>query len=638
MKKIIIKLIILTSYFNPIVPINNIFQGTLSIFEKEYQYLWPGNAQTTKIATNIFKIKEIAPKLEILNNIFKMVLAEEKGLFYLLDNQARPTNNKSLPAYALNPNLIAEMIGILNTEIIKILDDKKIADNKKVEDFITKWRNNYIKEIGNKKRAKKTTRVKFKNLLIKIYKSYKTLPQETIKLLLSFANYKIQTKFELLNFIEKIGENITNAINKKNLSKNRENLNSNFKLSQVKASIEEIKNMSPSGLTNFIKNNYELFLFVVQNEFLIPPSLECILLKEINITDCSEATFLDFALNIILWNTKTKNYDLNLLPDNISLDETFKNLIKNIKMEDIYKKKFRLDFAKFITEFKNIKFVDKKYGLDTTAKNFLNLSNNIFIHKERPAKNFSELGKYLSKKNRPFKFIHSKIDNDTEALEVIIDSQSYKFYFQNNPKHAFSERRENKQTINKILIKKTNENIFNLLPYIKEYKIPQNISYQETIKWILNSYSIKKEKMKPIFIKSIEKINIDSLDRINNIISHLNKEDDTFLLLILKKINLLYEEYSDYEIKENLNHTAKIIDSFNIVFNNLNLKTIDALYAIMEELATDLEFQYEETYNLRAKLKTFIENLKKKILTLNVKNREKRSIKQKLSLLINKIE
>lgn len=386
----------------------------------------------------------------------KLLNDEKTGLFFLRDNQFRPTQNKSNPCYSLNPPLIGTMIGGLVTE--------KLNDQKFKSEVLKAWREEHKKMTGEVGSVSKMSaiidRVYGSSLESKDPESL-YLPHTTESLLLAHLYRKTSDKSQMVSYLQTLNKYVPTfdvLINCDQL------VNEHYTSEEKQKYSETISSNWPDQelLNKYLDTDYEQTVYrAIKNRFKKPPQVTqgsyAYGPSTVKRPDCFETSMRDIFNHLLINNRNNRDttFDLSMLPQGL-----------NVRPEFV---KFYTDYAGFdtVNNMKNsaivsagqawmnivshIPRIDYRYGnyeISSSIKNMIHLFNNLL---NCNVTTLEELGAVLSDNRRTvtFKAVRDSItyDNDNEITIIIKEKYQVEQIILNiRPGHTWlsDQKRENK--------------------------------------------------------------------------------------------------------------------------------------------------------------------------------------------------
>lgn len=331
------------------------------------------------------------------------------ALFYKIANEFRVTQSKSLPAYSLNPSLIADIIYHL---------DANTLDNIEVIKTITgKWKQQHILQTGSK-----ISTDKIQKLLKHIIESKKEcllnqFPATlTETILLSFLHQKAKSRQEVIAYLNALNEH-THSIDATQIKKSKR-LNQRYIRSGNKLinDIDSKKSITTSERL-LDKNEEKVLLTLLLNNGKLNrvTTANYGYQGEGSVPNCTEVSFHNFC-NILLFNQETCLFDFSLLPSTLNPHE---KLIDIYKMESFMTDRVNSQqvgqaFMDLLSANPEFIYVRRNYELETTEDNFIPVVNYLF---GTQATTLDELSKLFSDDNRKITF-----EQEENIISIYIDS------------------------------------------------------------------------------------------------------------------------------------------------------------------------------------------------------------------------
>ena len=356
-----------------------------------------------------------------------------RALFHLLDNnQFRTTQNKSLPGFSLN----AELIG----DIIAYLEQGRLEDKAVQEQLIQKWCPCDKPLIGKKRKNNQKKREKKVRKLIDLIiasaheckMSNLYVNNFTQQILLALLHRKAESKDELCSYLNAVNNHLpvlVQEIDKQSFIESRYT---------KQEAIKNIKRYKTVGLfkkrekaRSIIENDYErtVHAAVCDQRYNkpYPPMVNQSKFGYRNkeaVKDCFEASMRDM-FNILVTNPKKQQFDINMLPTTVKPAEDFSQFYKTYSSFDVNDYAVGQAWMNLVSGHDFLAYDSDNdggdYELYTTVENFIGLANYCF---GTNAKTTKELGKLLSDERRTVTFKQTvtvkRVNGNDEAKTTII--------------------------------------------------------------------------------------------------------------------------------------------------------------------------------------------------------------------------
>jgi hypothetical protein len=314
-----------------------------------------------------------------------------RALFYKQDTQFRPTQNKSNPAYALTPQLLGHLISLI--------EDNALNDAKKRQELFTTWKKEYAALTSDK-----ISNAKVESFLQLVSDAAAHDKTQTINILLGFLYHKANDKKDLAAYVNALQKQSPVLSNELAPAFVDDNFDTDNILAQPlrtnKDSMSQMLTTQFDGtVAKLITERKKLSIYppdVIQSNYGYngQPSRP----------NCVETAF-NGMYNILLYDTTTHSFDLNLLPKAAVLNDQFKQFYTTIcTPETVNSPAVGQAFMNMVSDIPGIKYEsNKNYELEAASceQNFLQLTNRFF---GLNAQNYDELGQQLSTDKRAVKF------------------------------------------------------------------------------------------------------------------------------------------------------------------------------------------------------------------------------------------
>lgn len=356
-----------------------------------------------------------------LQNIYTFANPDEPttkvvtSLFHCLDGNLRTTQNKSLPGYSLNSELVADIIGHLENQTFNVQATQ--------QKLIKEWQRIHKQQTGNH-----LSKTKTKILLDHIYNSYSStldhsrslhIPYITQIILMSFLYRKSENKSELFDYLERLNQHI--PVLKKQPNKISPD---NYTAEELKEKEDQFISLSTQEKKNKIVTEYtepiiSAQLHKIRANSLFPPIVLLAVYgykSQPVVPNCCETAMQDLC-NMLLANPETKRFDLGMVPKNIQLHNDLKEFYTNYPFyASVNEQKIGQAWMNLVSDRPGIEYKEKNnYELIPDATNHLKLLNFLF---NINATSWEELGELLSDERRTIKCKLVKRDTQ-EKLDII---------------------------------------------------------------------------------------------------------------------------------------------------------------------------------------------------------------------------
>lgn len=362
-----------------------------------------------------------------------------RALFYKQESQFKPTELKSAAAYALNPDILGLVMGVIASD--------RLQDPSVRKYIISQWRTEY-------KTITSGDEISFKKvdeLLNLIELAYKENPIMTRSVLLSFLYMKANNKHDLIHYLESVEVYIPVFENDPHFDYEKM-LDAKYTINDYEAFEEEISGApAESALTGSYEKATATIIHQKKYGALYPPKIvrsRYGFKNQIDRPDCVETALRDLW-NILLFYPITNSFDVSLLSTTRIPAQALVNFYELQRTADMVNdQKVGQAFMNMVSGLPGISYRQSDYELTAsdTANNFLALTNQFF---GTDALNLRELGEMLSNQDRKISFIFKEAVRETKKGNpvncIFTTIKNYKqgyeqkadFYFSDN--HAWLE-------------------------------------------------------------------------------------------------------------------------------------------------------------------------------------------------------
>jgi hypothetical protein len=313
------------------------------------------------------------------HSTWSMVANPRHGLFHVLDDTVRATQNKSLPTYSLNSELTGELIGLIETG--------DIGNAVKMKPFVDKWRQEHKKVTGVR-----ITHERMNAFLNTITQAVKESDQQN-----AHASYIAKTPQSILwAYLACKGDNKSDLIKalqaldiKTNLLKNPTFLETPEFKKDTFSSKEGCLDFS-SGPINKInvvdgmerdpENTTYKFLAQKQKHSLVPPKIyqgEYSYKEQAATPDCVETAMLELVSNL-LYDPMTKSYNLNFIPAQAQPPKEVEEFLKKLTPSLVNDKSIRQEWMNLVSGHKFLSYNRVDYELNPRISSIAPLLSYIF--------------------------------------------------------------------------------------------------------------------------------------------------------------------------------------------------------------------------------------------------------------------
>lgn len=377
-----------------------------------------------------------------------------QSLFHQIGNQFLPTKHISNPVCALNPAILGLIIAA---------GEKNQLENPQVRSYIAhEWRVEYEKVAADTKRADGKARSakdvsklmnevdnKIDKQLALINKEYAHDKNSGRSILQSFFALKadLTSDHDMIHYLSGINACLRVIENKKKENEgaptsagNESDVPSVTLMDRLKLFVQTIKDrvigsgvkvpvssdpknytqqdyaafkakakeVEPRQIVEFALENFELALSAILNEKRNTSFYPPLVVRSTYGYDgqharpnCIETAFQDL-FNILLYNSKTKQFDVSYLPGGLPLNESFKKFYQDYNPSQSNGKQVGQAFMDMVSNINGVDYyAGKNYELNSNPDNFLKIANHFL---GAAAQNLAELGAALSDERRTVTF------------------------------------------------------------------------------------------------------------------------------------------------------------------------------------------------------------------------------------------
>ncbi len=349
------------------------------------------------------------------------------SIFNYLDDEIRATHNKSLPAYSLTPDLLAKIIFNLDSNSLE----------KATVDITKEWKAIHLSKTGSKLSTKKistllNTVAESKKENTDVSSTAKYIDKMTEYMLLSFLLMKSNSIEDVMLYV-----NTLNSLKPVKSSTDKLVLHE-VGIDDVYDKLNLLANGKTETTVKVLEREYEniLFNFLLNKKILPKVSKQGYAVgRGEKRPSCVETCYHNIC-NIIFYNSKTKSFDLSLLPKSIKINPELESFYQkqNYSIDNVVSYKVGQDFFNIVSGVENVDYWEYIYEIvaESTPKNFITIMNHLF---GTNAKTYQELSAKLSDEKRQIDF--SKQDG---LIQMIIKSpgvQEIKIAMAYMKKHSF---------------------------------------------------------------------------------------------------------------------------------------------------------------------------------------------------------
>jgi hypothetical protein len=417
------------------------YKGTTTLFKPEYSFLSPLTGIGLQETGWLQKNWELIPN----SATAQLIASPENGLFYKLQSQFRPTQNKSLPGYSLTPKLLGQLIGYMETGAIFDLESPVMKE------FIAAWRTEHKKLTGSKLMPKNI--MSFLTLVQKALQETNKdfgerlyLPYTPHKILWAFLYRKFDTKQELAQALSALNE-IASCLTDPSILSSTEFLESRYSDEEAQAFVREVEALPEARGAAYILREAEQSLHAIilkkTTKPLLPPQViqGSYSYKDFpTVPDCVETASLEALVNMLLYNPQTGAYDKGLVGDKTAPRKEFIDFLAQITPATINSEQVRTAWMNLVSGHDFMKYNrEQQYEMLPKPANILALANYLY---GLEAQNVTELADLLSS---PSQKVSMKLKEDqNNSTQIIIELSGIKntdFRMNLYSRHGFVERK-----------------------------------------------------------------------------------------------------------------------------------------------------------------------------------------------------
>lgn len=318
------------------------------------------------------------------------------GLFHLQNTQFRDTQSLSMPGKSLNPELIGEILGHLETG--------KLTEPQIQADLIKRWKNalhdtfkasisseklsQFLKLLQDSKKAESDPEQ------TRLY-----IPNMTEGIMTGFLYRKATRKEELCTYLNTLNKHV--LVLKKNTDEKM--LDDNYSSKELNKRSEKLTKLADDSRKQlkYIEKDFEGTLCALMHHSMEMPSQ--VLQSsygyqgQVAVANCTECALHDLC-NILLADSSTVSFNLKTLPSTVQLLPELHNFYTNYpSYTSVNNPQVGQDWMDLLSNHSGIIYVQKNYEVECFADNILNLLNRLFNIK---AKSWKEFGQLLSDERR----------------------------------------------------------------------------------------------------------------------------------------------------------------------------------------------------------------------------------------------
>lgn len=334
----------------------------------------------------------------------------------------RVTNNKSMAAYALEPELLGYVMGALEKGNLA-------QDRTKIVDL---WQKKYQEKAGE---TKKLSHKKINELLDLFIQGFQENKENLFSLLLGFLYLKAQpdNNHDMIHFLKGLNTYVPLGFAvDKSLYQSFENPNestySSKDYNQFKTRLFSIKNAA--ARINYAQENLPLAISTLLEEkrklSAYPPKTIFGSYSYQNrsaVSNCSESAIRDLWNNL-LYDKESQKFNISLLPSNLVINNIMKEFYQEYQtIDSINRYKSGQAFMNLISNIPGVSYAQGNYELRSqdSEKNIINLFNHFFGTK---SSDLAELSSQLSDEKRTISFTKDFSNPNTKKIIMLIDDHA----------------------------------------------------------------------------------------------------------------------------------------------------------------------------------------------------------------------
>lgn len=366
------------------------------------------------------KVKNSAVFIKIASLMYHRQTANEP---------ARPTNNKSMAAYALSPQIIGLVMGALK---MGLLQDKSVRQY-----IVEQWQAEYARMTNEKKRFSTNKINELIDLFIQAY-GQDEIGMQAVLLAFLHAKATPENNHDMIHFLYGLnkyielfpGESDTTYLER--YKKSFKGIADGYTTADYNTFLQTIESKTTDKeKIAHAEDNFLLALgAVIQSKEQTKSYPPLVLYAEYGykgqpaVNDCGEAS-MHTVFDNLLYNSTTQSFDFSLLPSTLQLNEDFKKFYDTVKT--LTSSEAGQAFMNLVSGIDRVSYVnDKNYELEPydTEKNFIALFNHFFndkVDEDKKVQTLYDLGKMLSDKRRRIVFIGPMLDpRHVDGKKIII--------------------------------------------------------------------------------------------------------------------------------------------------------------------------------------------------------------------------
>jgi ankyrin repeat protein len=315
-------------------------------------------------------------------------------LFHVQENELRVTHNKSKPAYAFDPEIIAD--------IIHYLDKRQLSNPAIRHMLIQKLKDSYTKLCGLK-----LSENKIAALLDLIEQSASECfgtfyPKHyTTVLLQAFLCHKADSRADILTYLDTLNNHHSDSLFKESYQENQAWKYDSYKPAELSSFWYNISQLTPAQQKEYLLDqHFEHSVCAFRSSDMASYVVPQVIQSSYGFrnkgprSNCVEAAFHNF-LNTLLYNPITKKFDFTLLPTHVTPHDCLRTFYENQHYEPykVNDKGVGQAFMDMVSGHTFLTYHSEDYELLPTKDNFIKLMNHLF---GAQASTTEELAKHLS--------------------------------------------------------------------------------------------------------------------------------------------------------------------------------------------------------------------------------------------------
>lgn len=376
-------------------------KGTSSIFTSERQHLSPLSGAALAESNWLENLYEFGPKSDGTAQL-------TRELFNKLENEFRPTHNKSLPGASLTPEIVAL--------IVSALEKNTFDDPKTRQEIIKAWLEAHAAVLKTR-----VTKAKVERVLDAISNAAREcqvndrdalyMPHTVKSILLAQLYKKADTKKDIQAYVSGVQEKLSDAVN--------ESYNAQ-EFTEDKYSVLDFKEeaeLATEPLEEVLDKKFEkIIVDKIQAKYALPfVEQKCYSFGQKPPTpNCMEAA-LQNIFNKLLYNSSTHSFDFSLLPSKINPSMALQEFYASHTVDQVNEGRVGQVWMNLLSGKDFLRYKKGDYDLNPRVSNFIKVFQYLFDMPINDDMTLEELSALFSDDRRRVIFKkQSDSDNDNE--------------------------------------------------------------------------------------------------------------------------------------------------------------------------------------------------------------------------------